>query len=138
MSSFDSSASEDPQILARTLFSEEEKLGFGLCSVLMCLGIGSLGERKQMAVVLKELGPSDAIFKIVLPFENRIAYQQKCYGTKIYDDSEEEEEVTWHPVNSLFPGRSDLAVKYFVPNAKIASEFGYKVRRQPFEFKRLP
>jgi len=139
MSYGESWSSAEAQMRARVLSADEEKSGFGMYSVFMWPGgDAALSIKRDVPVVLKEIGPSDAIFKEVTPFQNEPVYQHKCYGTKMpidAKDGEEDDEPDWHLVRSAPFSQLSSALKFCTPNCRL--EGPYKVRRYPYRFVRV-
>jgi hypothetical protein len=116
------------------LLPEEEANGFGLYSVTMYAG-GNLNSVREVVVVLKVLSDSDAIFKVPDIMMTGINYVHKFYGTRISEDSEEDEEPGWHPVSTSSFSTPSSAVKFSVPNCRV--EPYARMRRFPYSFKKL-
>jgi hypothetical protein len=114
------------------LTTEETVAGFGLYLVSVWPGMGNLSMRRESVVVLKELGPSNAIFKLETP-GGGFQYLRQIYGTLILDDGEEneDEEAEWHIASRPFPSMR-MAISF----ALLGIDSPQRVRIHPYLFKR--
>jgi hypothetical protein len=118
----------------RRLLPEEAVHGFALYSVFMYAG-GNLNSEKEIPVVLKVLSESDAIFKLPDLAMTGVTYIHWFYGTRISEDSEEDEEPHWHPVSTSSYSTPSSAARFCVPNCRV--EPHGRIRRYPYAFKKL-
>ena len=122
------------QFYSREATAEEQAAGFGLYLVNQDSGSEETGATESLAAVMRPIEASDAIFKMNSPISSKPEYVHFCYGTKIFDHEEEDDEPMWHP--TALPPFDDFkrAIRYANPGVGLHGT--YQIRRYPFKFQK--